>query len=61
MKKQNGSSASDNAARLFPDEWLLQFDDPYDRIHSVAKRYLAEVKAHEERLKASHHMGTIRW
>jgi hypothetical protein len=43
-------------ARLFPDEWLLQFDDPYDRIHAVAKRYLAEVKEHAGTLKAAHHI-----
>jgi hypothetical protein len=42
-------------ARLFPDEWLLQFDDAYERIHAVARRYLAEVKAHEA-LKSSHHI-----
>src|SRR5688572_26886833 len=42
--------------RLFPDDWLLQFDDPYDRIHAVSKRYLAEVKAHDGALKSAHHI-----
>jgi hypothetical protein len=43
-------------SRLFPDEWLLQFDDSYQRIHAVAKRYLAEVKEHGAALKSAHHI-----
>jgi len=43
-------------ARLFPDEWLLQFDDPYERIHAVASRYLEHVKANNGTMKASHHV-----
>ncbi len=43
-------------SRLFPDEWLLEFDNPYQRIHAVAKRYLAEVKEHDGAMKSAHHI-----
>jgi hypothetical protein len=62
MKKQDRAAAGKTQLpllpemRLFPDEWLLQFDDPYDRIHAVAKRYLAEVKEQGSGLKSSHHI-----
>jgi hypothetical protein len=41
-------------ARLFPDEWLLQFDDPVVRIHAVARRYLE--LARNGALKSAHHI-----
>ena len=43
-------------ARLFPDEWLLQFNDPYERIHAVATRYLEHVKANNGSMRSSHHI-----
>ena len=42
--------------RLFPDEWLLQFDDPYERMHTVARRYLDQVRANNGSMRASHHI-----
>lgn len=61
MKIKNGASKQKAArlspeARLFPDEWLLQFDDPFERIHAVASRYLEHVKANNGSMKSSHHV-----
>lgn len=52
--KKVGSSLPDD--RLFPDEWLLQFDDPYERMHVAARRYLDHVKVNNGSMRASHHI-----
>jgi hypothetical protein len=41
-------------ARLFPDEWLLQFHDPVERIHAVARRYLELART--TALRPAHHI-----
>ena len=41
---------------MFPDEWLLQFSDPYERIHAVARKYIETVKASDGAMKSSHHI-----
>src|SRR6478672_5351325 len=62
MKPKLEASSKQKAARLcstdrlFPDEWLLQFDDPYDRIYAVALRYLNQVKTNDGTLKPTHHI-----
>ncbi len=60
-RKAKGQSAAKPARllageRLFPDEWLLQFDDAYERMHTVARRYLEQVKVMESAMKPSHHI-----
>ena len=52
-KKAARSLAGD---RLFPDEWLLQFENPYERMHTVARRYLEQVKADNGAMKAAYHI-----
>jgi len=56
MKTENGAAPKESAVRMFPDEWLLQFSDPYERIHAVAKKYLEAAKADDGVLKSSHHI-----
>jgi hypothetical protein len=62
MKLKNGVSSKHKERRLlpgermFPDEWLLQFDDAYDRMHTVARRYLEQAKSMDGTMKPSHHI-----
>ena len=40
--------------RLFPDEWLLEFADPVERMHAAARRYLELARS--SALKSAHHI-----
>ena len=56
MKTENSVPAKDDAARLFPDDWLLKFAGSYERIHAVATKYLEMANTEEKPLKASQHI-----
>ena len=52
--KQLNKAIEPPGKRLFPDEWLLQFQDPVERIHAAARRYLELARAGA--LKPAHHI-----
>jgi hypothetical protein len=52
--KQINKAIETPGKRLFPDEWLLEFQDPVERMHAAARRYLELARS--SALKSAHHI-----